>query len=32
MAASMPFATAPFTALRASGRLMVITATWPMSS
>jgi hypothetical protein len=29
MAASMPFATSSLTALRAWGRLMVTTATWP---
>ena len=28
MASSMPWATSPFTALRASGRLMVMTAKW----
>jgi hypothetical protein len=32
IAASRPCATSVFTALRAVGRLMVITATWPRSS
>ena len=32
MAASMPLATSPFTALRASGRLMVMTANGPRCS